>query len=263
LRENDELNLFDYQGNTYSSRIIAANKNEIHFIINEKWKRKSAPSIRIILGQCIIKNPKMDLIMQKCVECGVNVILPLYSIRSENHGFNSNFLDNRHLRWDKIAYEACKQCHRFDLPKVLKSRPLREFLNIINDDLRFNTSFLDEITCLSDETDKENLKICRLILSTEKSSEPIYKVLEEFFKANLKNQTLNDNPNLDHLIDLSNIFLLTGPEGGFEENEEHLAVEKGFKRVSISRNILRSETASILSVGLVLQEYERFIDSRK
>ena len=40
-------------------------------------------------------------------------------------------------------------------------------------------------------------------------------------------------------------LVLIGPEGGFSEEEAHLAKEKGFQTISLGKRILRAETASI------------------
>jgi 16S rRNA (uracil1498-N3)-methyltransferase len=47
------------------------------------------------------------------------------------------------------------------------------------------------------------------------------------------------------------IIYLTGPEGGFAENEIAEAEASGFKIVSLGSNILRAETASIVSLALI------------
>ena len=47
------------------------------------------------------------------------------------------------------------------------------------------------------------------------------------------------------------VLLLIGPEGGFGEDEAQLAVEHGFRMVSLGRRILRAETAAIYAASLV------------
>lgn len=45
--------------------------------------------------------------------------------------------------------------------------------------------------------------------------------------------------------------LLVGPEGGFHADEIKMAVEKGFKPVSLGRRILRAETAAICAISIL------------
>ena len=51
------------------------------------------------------------------------------------------------------------------------------------------------------------------------------------------------------------IFMLVGPEGGFDEAEAQLAVARGFSAVTLGRRILRVDTAAIVALALV--QYEK------
>ena len=52
------------------------------------------------------------------------------------------------------------------------------------------------------------------------------------------------------------IFMLVGPEGGFDEAEEaQLAIAHGFSAVTLGRRILRVDTAAIVALALV--QYEK------
>jgi len=53
------------------------------------------------------------------------------------------------------------------------------------------------------------------------------------------------------------IFFITGPEGGFNPQEKQEFKDKGFKPVSLGRNVLRAETAAIFMTGLVSYFYDK------
>lgn len=53
----------------------------------------------------------------------------------------------------------------------------------------------------------------------------------------------------------STVSILIGPEGGFTDNESALAHDSGYIAVSLGPRILRSETASIVSVSLIQHIY--------
>ncbi len=55
--------------------------------------------------------------------------------------------------------------------------------------------------------------------------------------------------------DMRMVVVLIGPEGGFSQAEAGAAQEKGFIPVSLGPNILRTETAAIAALGMVLFEY--------
>ena len=60
------------------------------------------------LGQALIKGKKMDLIIQKATELGIDSLHPYKSTYCVVKGAP----ENRVERWTKIALEACKQCNR-------------------------------------------------------------------------------------------------------------------------------------------------------
>jgi len=91
----------------------------------------------LILAQGIPKHTKMDLIIQKATELGVEEIIPLTS----SHSFiNSKGMisQTRWTRWQKIAYEAAKQCGRNTLPMI---HDPTGFLTLLQN-LKEETSFL-------------------------------------------------------------------------------------------------------------------------
>lgn len=54
---------------------------------------------------------------------------------------------------------------------------------------------------------------------------------------------------------VQNIIILIGPEGGFSQSEAESAKGKGFHLVSLGPNILRTETAAIAVLSMLLYEY--------
>ncbi len=51
------------------------------------------------------------------------------------------------------------------------------------------------------------------------------------------------------------ITVLIGPEGGFSLSEAKAAQDKGFHAVSLGRNILRTETAAVAALSMIMYEY--------
>mgnify|MGYP003588618972 FL=1 len=86
------------------------------------------PSVRIILAQGLAKGEKMDFIIQKAVEVGVNTIVPVameYSVVK----LDKNKAEKKVERWQKIAEEAAKQSKRDIVPEVTSVMDLDEVLH--------------------------------------------------------------------------------------------------------------------------------------
>ncbi|MFN3813119.1 MAG: RsmE family RNA methyltransferase [Aquificaceae bacterium] len=54
---------------------------------------------------------------------------------------------------------------------------------------------------------------------------------------------------------VESVSLVVGPEGGFAEKESKALVEKGFISIRLHPFVLRSETASVVAVGLLMNLY--------
>jgi len=52
------------------------------------------------------------------------------------------------------------------------------------------------------------------------------------------------------------IGIFIGPEGGFDESEINLALEKGVKRISLGKRILRTETAGLAILSVLMFQVE-------
>lgn len=55
----------------------------------------------------------------------------------------------------------------------------------------------------------------------------------------------------------SEVSILIGPEGGFDEGEAEVAFSRGFRLVSLGPYVLRAETASVAAVALVVNRLSR------
>lgn len=53
------------------------------------------------------------------------------------------------------------------------------------------------------------------------------------------------------------VSLLIGPEGGISQDEVNLALEAGWRTITLGPRILRAETAALVAAALVLHEQER------
>ena len=53
------------------------------------------------------------------------------------------------------------------------------------------------------------------------------------------------------------MIIVIGPEGGFTKDEETMLINNGFISTSLGNLVLRTETASIVSLSMISYEYER------
>lgn len=124
MRPGDELMLLDGRGGEYRARIIKTGKAEIVTeIISETRKEIRPPYVTLCLG--ILKADKMDWVMQKATELGVNAIVPLVTERTI---VKIKDQEGRLRRWQKIVREAAMQSNRLVIPIVGPIKKLSDLL---------------------------------------------------------------------------------------------------------------------------------------
>lgn len=100
------------------------------FIDDEKTVDARRVSVTLYAG--LLKNNKLDLVVQKAVELGIDRIIPFTSERSAETSFNPE-------RANKIASEAAKQCRAAYLSEVL---PLIAFSEVVSDMKSYDTAVI-------------------------------------------------------------------------------------------------------------------------
>ena len=114
LREGEEVELFDGKGNAVSG--VVESIATTHLIV-----RAGAPidsreaKTAFDLAMAIINLEKFELVLQKATELGVRSIIPLETDRQE---IRKERYSGKYDRWQKIIFEATKQCGRAVIPTL-------------------------------------------------------------------------------------------------------------------------------------------------
>jgi 16S rRNA (uracil1498-N3)-methyltransferase len=127
MKRGDDLILLDSEGNEYKGRISSIASKEVRVLLKERIRVSRESPRPIALLQSLLKGPRMDFIVQKGCELGINWIIPIRLSRTVPR-YNLNQLTHRRQRWEKIALEASKQCGRAKAPVVGEISFLEEAL---------------------------------------------------------------------------------------------------------------------------------------
>lgn len=125
----DEMDISDGSAWEYHVEIESLEDKEAVLLILDKQKFAREPEILVTLYQGIPKASKMEEIIQRCVELGVNSIVPVFMERTVvvDKGNFGKKLD----RWQKISDEAVKQCKRGIIPDVQDTVKFKEALPML------------------------------------------------------------------------------------------------------------------------------------
>jgi len=121
MKIGGELELLDGTGKIYEARISGIKKDKIICKVLSMRTEETKLKVKITLAQCLPKAKKMELIIQKCTELGVDRIIPILSERTIARGEKLN-------RWRTIAKEAAEQSGRLTIPKI---SPLTRFEGVL------------------------------------------------------------------------------------------------------------------------------------
>lgn len=113
-----------YDKKIYTCEITSINKKDVEYKIIKSYEVRSNKKYKIIIAPCIIKEQKMDYLLQKATELGVDEIIPIISDRTVVKVKN----DNKMSRWNKILKEASEQSFRSFIPKIHEVTKLKDII---------------------------------------------------------------------------------------------------------------------------------------
>ncbi len=128
MRAGDELELFDGTGRCCKAQITEIKPQQITVVkITDIYTKQVEPKTKLTLGQALIRNDKMDWIVQKATELGVSRIIPV--ITSRSHRINKSQWPAKQSHWQKIAASAARQSGRTIIPAIEAPVSLAGFLD--------------------------------------------------------------------------------------------------------------------------------------
>ncbi|MDO4793217.1 MAG: RsmE family RNA methyltransferase [Filifactor alocis] len=216
-QKGDKVEIFDAQKKEYLAVIKEINRDEILFEIETVKQKRVDSSLRTTLYQGIAKGTRMEFVMQKSTELGMDEIVP---VRFERCVAKLDANDKKIDRWNKICLEAAKQSKRNSLCIV---RETVDFVEMV------------------DELKKYGLVV---FLYEEETTLSLKKFLQEW-KA-------REGDGCQRPLDIA---LIVGPEGGISEEEAKILKNEGFRSVTLGDNILRTETVGAAVMAMLQYEF--------
>lgn len=174
MKENDNVEII-YNKKLYICKLNNNFELEIEKIINENNELDK----EIIVALGLVKEQKMDLILQKLTELGVSKIIPVNMERSIVKLDNKKE-EKKIERWNKICKEASEQSKRNTIPIVTNIMNLKE-LNQIETSLKLVCSVSEKNNMIYDYIEKDNYDSILFVIGPEGGISPKE---EEYLKDN-------------------------------------------------------------------------------
>ena len=121
------ITIFDEYGNEYLCRILSFSKKTVLEIKKKLLPSQKKNSFKVTIACAIPKNSKMDDIIDKLTQLGVDRIIPLLTKRTIVN-LNDKKKETKFIRWQKIVFSASQQSQRVTLPVLEPIKDIKEVL---------------------------------------------------------------------------------------------------------------------------------------
>lgn len=145
IKINEKILLIDEKMMEHKGIVISITKNSLDVEIIKSYPNERFLDFDLSLAQSPLNSNSQNTIIEKATELGVNHIYP---ILTDNCSVKKSVIEGKIDKWQKIMYEASKQCERAFVPTC---HTLSSMDTVINGD--FNRIF-----ALVEKNAKENLK---------------------------------------------------------------------------------------------------------
>ncbi len=245
LAEGDFIDVSDSEEYEYRVELSQVSKEAVVGKIHDKQSFSKEPGLRVTLYQAVPKQGKMETIVQKTVELGIHRIIPVFTKRCVVTDSRGNAAKKAE-RWQKVSAEAVKQCRRGIVPQVDLPMDFKKMMEEIRNDY-------DLVLFLYENEQRTTIKQVLREFSAEwvlSSAMEGMSALEEW------DGEPQDESSLLPPRKAPSVALIVGPEGGFSDEEAAELKGSCAKCATLGRTILRTETAGMAALAMVMYELE-------
>ena len=130
VREGDEVGAFDGAGATRLYHVAERTPDSLTLIAKQPLFHQDAPPVTLTLFACVPKGDRMDWLLEKATELGVNRIVPVLSARTVVRLEGKQAAAKRD-RWQRIVEAAARQCGAAAIPEVCPPTPFAQTLDLM------------------------------------------------------------------------------------------------------------------------------------
>lgn len=117
LREGGKLILFNDSGLDHPAHITSLDRQRVIVRVGKGYDPGTESPLHMTLIQGICRSQRMDTLIQKSTELGVNVIRPVICERNVVR-LDDVRAEKKTEHWRQVAISACEQCGRARIPTI-------------------------------------------------------------------------------------------------------------------------------------------------
>lgn len=215
LSVDAQVELFDGQGSVWSAHLVALDRRSAWVQVTGPVRDDAELPLRVTVALGMPANERMDAVVEKATELGMWRLQPLHCQRSVLR-LDGERAQRRQAHWQAVAQSAAAQSRRTWVPQIMPVMALRDWL-----------AMQAPAAIPTDSATTSTPREQRWLLSLEPGARRMR----------------------DLCIPRDELLLLSGPEGGFTQEEHQLAAQAGFEPLSLGPRVLRSDTAPLAALA--------------
>jgi 16S rRNA (uracil1498-N3)-methyltransferase len=220
MQPGHTLTLFNGQGGEFEAEVTHMGRSDVQVRVgtHSALEREALRAVQLVVG--MPANERMDWLVEKATELGVQRITPVMTERSVVR-LNGERAEKKQAHWQAIAISACEQCGRNRVPQV--DVPLRL------------EAWLSSSQNMDQQKNADGLQALRAVMSLHESTQALSSLLQS---EQVATSSIHQP-----------VVLLTGPEGGLSDAEDAAVRQAGFVAISLGARVLRAETAALAALA--------------
>lgn len=125
IRKGEKLLLIDENKIQYETVVENVTSSEVVVRIENSYKSFRSLDFGLYLAQSPLRSDAQSFVVEKAAELGVKGIYP---VRTDNCALGDEVIKKKIDKWQKIMYQASKQCERADIPACFESVTLENLV---------------------------------------------------------------------------------------------------------------------------------------
>ena len=217
MQPGHPLTLFNGEGGEFQAEVQHMGRSEVRVVVGAYRDVECEAAIHVHLAVGMPANERMDWLVEKATELGVQRITPLMTERSVVR-LSGERAEKKQVHWQAIAASASEQCGRNRVPVV----DLPERLD----------------TWLARQTTKAQSggADCHAVLSLHAKTQ----ALQDLMRQPPLSASSAQSPSW---------VLLNGPEGGLSEDELNEFTQAGIPSAKLGDPVIRADLAGAIALG--------------
>ena len=125
IRKGEKLLLIDEKQIQYETVVEKVTSSEVTVKIENSYKSFRSLDFGLYLAQSPLRSDAQSFVVEKATELGVK---GLYPVRTDNCALSDDVIKKKIDKWQKIMYQASKQCERADIPSCFEPETLENLI---------------------------------------------------------------------------------------------------------------------------------------